>query len=431
MPMRIRDKGEKDTQYPQTYDYIVSSSDSEGVYPAVPEYDVSTETATFSSSSRQHFEDYVCDPELKCGKVNRYKPVINNKTTYSNFGPVHVAGEATRFDTPEHPLARVNLISWWNLPLGEDYTRGRMDSAFASNSEVLNSFYSSDELASAIRQLSAQIEGRIDSTNVYAILLEAVDLRNLIPGLLGNLSSTISKEMVSGDLKDKWLSWNWGFVPLMNDIDNINALFLKIEMLFQKWNDFARQGKIMSFHASVFKQSVGGTYTETYNLSGAYLNRLDYSTQYLGSVDSRLSLYIKPELMDQNAIINFRNNKLGLYKPIAGIYEATRLSWLVDYFSNVGDFLESFEDSLTGAIMKYSVVDFGVSVKTTKWANMRIYSNYHYSNVKTRDETLEETMYERIPLDPASFKILGIDKIEFDYSLSPVQITNLGAVIRT
>lgn len=429
MPIRIRDKGDEGTTYQLTTLFEFYSSDGSGVYPELPGYSYESVREIKASTDRQHFEDYVCDPELKCSKVNRYKPVLNHRIKYDNFGPVDCSGEALRFDTPETPLARINLTSWWALPWGEGVVRDMMDAAIASNSEVFNPFYSNDEFDSALNQLISQIQFNINDTNVYAILLEAVDLRNLIPGLLGNLSKTISQEAVAGDLSDKWLSWNWGFVPLMNDIDNINALLLRIEYLFNKWNDFARKGKVLSFHTTVCKQRVGGTHAEVTNSSSSFVNRYDDSTQYLAEYTSKLSLYIKPELMNQDAIIRFRNSKLGLYKPISGIYEATRLSWLVDYFSNIGDFLNGFEDSLSGAIMKYNVVDFGISEKTTKWANVKRYANYHHGNLLTNNETLSDTLYTRTPLDPAAFKAIGTDNIEFDYSLSPVQLTNLGAVL--
>lgn len=151
---------------------------------------------------------------------------------------------------------------------------------------------------------------------------------NAVPGLSKLRSLKFAQKRLREAVSDSWLTWAVGVKPLIADVDN----FFKMK---------------------------SSSATETYR----------YRVQETGSHKLRTRVNDKdpygiPRTRDTNAYSGVRYGlevyidnpllhlaqRVGLTSPLTTVWEATTLSFVVDYFYNVGNYLQLTEDLLMASV---------------------------------------------------------------------------------
>lgn len=137
-----------------------------------------------------------------------------------------------------------------------------------------------------------------------------------------------------------WLETYFGWLPAIGDVyDSLEVLSDPIR------NPVSVVGRSSSQSADHFVDA-------RYGSSGQELGTLMY-----GNVTKRSNYYAKVEVLNQNL---FLANRMGLVNPFSVAWELVPFSFVADWFTNVGQILESLTD-LAGL----NVYDSGYSTKRT------------------------------------------------------------------
>lgn len=113
---------------------------------------------------------------------------------------------------------------------------------------------------------------------------------------------------------DLWLQYHFGWSPLISD------MYSAVEVLTTPFP----------------KKKIRGTAKEHYQASGAFANQI-----YSYDVTARFKSQVTIQMYNPNLYLNAR---LGLSNPLAIAWEAVPFSFLVDWFGNISDVLNSFTD---------------------------------------------------------------------------------------
>lgn len=191
-------------------------------------------------------------------------------------------------------------------------------------------------------QALARVKRRINNlTESYQALIPLAELREL-RGLVGSISSmTMDTLNAIGDLKRTkgrslfshvskvWLTYSFGVRPLMSDIKDVSNSIWTYLTSGDK-NDRVTGTASKTWLASWNGQSVTGGYlTPIKYVTSA---RYELSYRFVGGWKFNLR-----SSTDYNALAHF-----GITPPalVPALWETTAFSWVVDYFTTVGDFLE-------------------------------------------------------------------------------------------
>jgi hypothetical protein len=193
-----------------------------------------------------------------------------------------------------------------------------------------------------------------------------VSLPNLLfelrefPKMLHDLGRVLlAKEPRYADLPGAHLAWQFGWAPLISDLTKLCNLAGEIETLSRK---FAQIGKTKKAEGSV--GVLPGTRTERYfvrNTPFEVVTRYQYSTRVWYSAHWGLQT-IPPNFYGGNRLQSLMA-AMGFHSAPSVIWEAIPWSFLVDYFVNVGTFIEA-----TGGIMKYRPAELCIMWQTDERA---------------------------------------------------------------
>lgn len=200
-------------------------------------------------------------------------------------------------------------------------------------------------------------------------------------------------------LSDTWLEWSFGVKPLLNDLDDARqVLDRRQNQLLQELIRVSGSGTVES----------AGFYNGTY-VSGIINvvcgNTIKYTTshRYIGAVSSRAS---GSKLLTMSA--------LGLSPRafVPTLWEAMPYSFLIDYFSNVGDVISAWSNQSVGLAWGQSTVRRSTEVEST-----RVYSlaNFAYTyekalndgKTKARNKTIGRSVIGSVPIPTLTFELPG------------------------
>jgi hypothetical protein len=425
--IRIRERNsiEALTSDLETYQFY-SSSSSGG--PWAPGISGSTQYVYDSNGEYEYIADEVCTKgETPVGRKFRYKPVTHIRIKYDGTPPFGWSAQG-RHNCSLSGSAFIKYENYHHTYPRYGDTVALADTFFSAFN--IDSIITNEELA----RTASEIQPTLDSlgaqrVNAYTILLELGDIKKLLPGIKDSIYNPKSTPLgVADNAAGGWLTWNWGVVPLVNDLNDLNGLMLKVDAAIDKWNDFAAAGKVMNFHRTI-RSHEDGTSTDNLSTFNSFIYCSD-RLQTLGDFKYKavMSLYVKPILVEGADRFRLKLRSLGLDKPFSGIWEAVPFSWLIDYVTNIGDMISAIEETAK-KLFRYEIVDFGYSTKMNKYYTWKKTSNSLGGTAFVGRVTLEKEEYNRYPLSHSFLAQPDVD-FEWDGKLSPTEITNLAALGR-
>lgn len=320
-----------------------------------PQYAVcsmgSNESISDEINVKSDFQTRGCDPK------RIFKNVFHTKATRSPEYGSRVAA-LNVINTCGHYVIEIDTHWWWSKRSVFDYV------PYLSPSELELSSY---ELYSAIGRLEPTFDDYLDGVNLWAIILELGQLKNLLGTFVMK-----SKDLLE-NVADKHLTYSFGIVPLQSDIEKMIGIFRKLDGVIEKWNQYADSRQILDFHETVstsdfivFDQEGNGGPSPVSGIC-TVTSRFDYKE----SKKARVHCYGTAVRIPDNKRFMVMIQALGLDKPLTGLWEATPFSWVVDYFTNVGDLIASWEEGLDN-MFRINVTSAGYSTYIEYAAQVRI-----------------------------------------------------------
>lgn len=213
------------------------------------------------------------------------------------------------------------------------------------------------------------------STPVFDLPLFLFELRELPKGLrdLGNTLMRAKKgKLLPGDPGGAYLSWSFGWKPLISDLISMvnlaEATNDRLDYLKNAANAKRIHGNLPGGESSAVYQQGSGTVRWEWTVHSTV--RRWYSATYVMDPDQLAEL-------DQGGLSRAKW-ALGL-KGInySTLWNAMPWSWLIDYFSNVGDFIEAQQGYYKASITNMCTM--------AEYKNSGVVSNYWYTSPKSAD----------------------------------------------
>lgn len=192
----------------------------------------------------------------------------------------------------------------------------------------------------ALASLKRQLSSRIASAKSMAPIAECKELGRLVEQAAWFTSRFVqsvaeAKLRKSGKplkkfLADSWLGLNFGLLPMINDIDQIGkaiaAHIQSQDKSFRIQGSATSDSKLSYTPSHSLTPPFGGKFV----LTGESYAVLSY--RFIGAFSAKLSASNDYSLM--------RRLGLGLGDIPAAAWELTGYSWLIDYFTNIGEYLQ-------------------------------------------------------------------------------------------
>lgn len=274
------------------------------------------------------------------------------------------------------------------------------------------------DLARTFIKIQPSFDRELDSVSIPNFLLELRDLRQL-----GNLFSTKYRNIAEAT-GDKFLGVNFGALPLIRDIETMKKLRGSIDTFIKKWNEFAESGKVLSFHEQIFKFDQESSHDYD-NLVNDFDN-MYFSVKGVYKSKAYMHLYVKPKPIDPNISSDVWNHLSG-FDNLAGVtWDAIPFSFVVDWFTNIGDLFDVDEKSW----LAYDIVDCGYSyyyeISATSTGYGEIGTEFSAPNDRFGPYNFIpfyqiEKEYTRERIDPSLFE--GLRIYAKDYQLESKDLT--------
>lgn len=180
--------------------------------------------------------------------------------------------------------------------------------------------------------------------NIYTMILELTESVTIVSAGVEALAAFAAKGLATG-ASNTWLWANWGAIPLANDLVALIDLISNLNDRIQNWNNSVRDYKtVKSVDLGLHSKSPMDDYILT-SMVGQYVDPHTISGRQNISTKAKLilSLHYKTRPISDALASKIWMDRIGLSHPLSGVWEGVPFSWLVDYFVNVGEFLQSLE----------------------------------------------------------------------------------------
>lgn len=316
---------------PVSFEAMASGTMTDSRFPgAVFNLGGSSSTETILSS----WKDGTQNPDWRVQVLRNVDASTPYSVRYVRFQPAYSDVESrSQFSSlPEWPSVRVK---------SRFYTRNLTAKGLVDDKE------DEDLREIALKRLKQRLSSDVGQFSALAPLAELRELRGLIrttadsaTGLVRSLLALKRKSGMRGNLKnvsDLWLSWSFGIKPTINDTANLAksiALYLKSSDRAVKLVGSATR----SWTSSSSSRSNIGPYGVEMDYNASGVHRLSY--KYTGGMALHVSSANGYEAVDHFGIT--ANNLPSV------AWELTAYSWLVDYFTTVGAWLDDAFQSPPG-----------------------------------------------------------------------------------
>lgn len=293
-----------------------------------------------------------------------------------------------------------------------------------------------EELWEAIVRIEPKATDIIPGFNLWAIVLELNKLKDLL-GIFVVKADNLLKAGAT-----KHLEYNFGIVPLIGDISAIYKIFQKLEGHIDKWNDLASKKQVINYHEIIKVDELTDSHHRHHDpgIHPRILCTSDTTVDSTSKYVAKLHCYGIPRKIPRNKRYEVYMRALGLDKPLSGAWEAVPFSWIVDYFTNTGDFINQWESQID-SLFKMDLISAGYSEKTETTYNVNvtetpkpnISDNFTYTaSIGSRKAKVVVSKYKRNPLPLSQFfssaKLALSNDMAFSMSLGWKQATYLGAL---
>jgi hypothetical protein len=170
------------------------------------------------------------------------------------------------------------------------------------------------------------------------------ELREL-PSMLQQLGRVLSRRYRASDVAGGYLAYSFGWAPLVKDlmslfdltkaIEDRKAYFRRLERGTRVRRNFGTQQVRTT---SLYNTSLPAAVTLK-SAIGKHVGRLEETHKVWATLNAKLKEPLNMSAADLHSLS--RNQVLGLRFNPADFWEAIPWSWLIDYFLNIGDMLES------------------------------------------------------------------------------------------
>ncbi len=172
-----------------------------------------------------------------------------------------------------------------------------------------------------------------------------------ISGALRTLGATLPQKKIKKIIKrsqqasDIWLELHFGWVPLVQDIGTSIAAIQRIDLGKKRIRSSNSGNFSLPFRSTTGNSNTGST---------------TYGNQGEGTLTVKMGGVI--EVSNPNALLA---NQLGFVNPLSVAWEAVPFSFVVDWFSNVGQVLSSCSDFVGVNLTKAYTTTFTSASRTT------------------------------------------------------------------
>jgi hypothetical protein len=174
-----------------------------------------------------------------------------------------------------------------------------------------------------------------------------------------------------------YLNWELGWRPFLGDLQKMIRIIFDVKLALRIWNFDAKHKQVYTRHANM-KSYIADIQGDTGYVKDTIMDRYWNSAMgaYVKHVITRREIdnsevFFHLHYQPQYTQLKFWEQKLAFEYEVYGInqgfsivWEAIPYSFVVDWFWDVGKFLEQFESHPFE--LNYKIVDFGYSVKRTK-----------------------------------------------------------------
>lgn len=219
-----------------------------------------------------------------------------------------------------------------------------------------------------------------------------------------------SKRSTNNAIANAWLTWAVGVRPLISDINSyLRAL---------RDSKHARE-----YHYRVHASGTNRKRNKVQDFRG-------HGLPTVTSTKSRVSVRYAIDVSVKNPLLDYAH-RMGLINPLTTVWEAARLSFLVDYFTGIGDYIGQTEDLL------YASVNWDVSGQktvirhyyTTCQGGGRGAGSNDYNRGRFYGSTAESLSFERSRI--TALPMSSPKKPELDFDLRAGQWATTAALFQT
>lgn len=203
-------------------------------------------------------------------------------------------------------------------------------------------------------------DANVNGINVYTAVLELADLRKTFSKAAYKLGKNLTRTVA-----EKNLLVNFGILPFFGDMIAIYDIITKLSGYIDTWNSAAYGGVVFDAHEAL------PDIDQTFEIDQLMAPQVYYDwthrvkcASYGVTASTKVHLYFKPRPISAKNRINVFKRALGLDKPLTGVWEAVPFSWAIDYFLNVGEIIDAFDESIE-TMFQYDFVSCGYSIKST------------------------------------------------------------------
>jgi len=287
-----------------------------------------------------------------------------------------------------------------------------------------------ETLNRALAKFKNQLRSRTSAYRSMAPIAECRELAGLVrqaSGLtLQFLESVLYARKTRGKsvwrlLTSNWLAFNFGLAPLIGDIEGVGkaiADYIARQDLSGRLSATATKDGMFSYAPSTSASPPG---IATLEASGACSYKLSY--RYVGGFELQLRSANNWSAFDQLG--------LGWVDIPAAAWELTAFSWLFDYFSNVGQFLEDAFTSPPGRT-SYLVLDRRFEASYLHSFKLRTIPNQGFTELVNEGGQTEVKYFdfERTPLSSLPHIGLYVKSIDQSGKYGISKLLNLISLIR-
>lgn len=255
--------------------------------------------------------------------------------------------------------------------------------ALPNHTSIINAYISNAATALIDLRSDAKLLGFRDAFSVMTFIAELKDIRSL-PNLIKKWTRT------SHDVSDKFLGVSFGVLPFYSDLISILDRLKKLSPAVDKWNDLASKGKILNGHRRISppllvknhsgyevlddkRERIHVPEFEAFSIDASYAGK-DIGHTYFVECDTYITakahLYYVPQHLPVDLQDDIKREIWGVNTPLASAWELIPFSFVVDWFTNIGDMIHRFESNKP--LLQVHVLASGYSVKLDSTYKVRV-----------------------------------------------------------
>lgn len=332
----------------------------------------------------------------------------SNAGCYLNNGGFHekISYETprfTRYGNCNHYKFRGTLLQtpyWYNAPAGKDYWIGNRAGHFRHvdlDEESVVNLNIPNLVKEAYQTMKPSLQAGFSLTNFLVELTEFKTMFKLFTPHKGFVKSA-TKNTAGG-----YLNYQFGWKLFIKDCQEIYEKCTNFEKTL---NDYkSQQGKLLVRHFAYIpdREFLKGELNEGWVKSWKVC---DVGVEFHATMTYR---YTVPNLDRAYSKLRAVGDILGIKLTQSVIWEAIPFSFVIDWFVNVGDYLQQLETDYLESVVE--IVDFCYSTKKTYSYKQWVCGQPAYNpDVKHDLATWQVTQYERVRTIPRDDELFGLRK---------------------